>query len=943
MSERLFTSWVRRGAAAGITEPDPASGGWPGPATFQPSLVLTRDGAPQPAVPGPPLPLLGPGAVTGLNPKAVVRTDPAAGATGVEDNYLVQIEFSRADLPWMFSPATPNAANRLRPWLVLIVVDASVVQLQPGTPLPRISVHDSDLPDLDDSWGWAHAQVTVDDPADAAAELAPASGTSAISRLLCPRKLQPDTAYLACVVPATLPGVQAGLGLPLNAGPAIAQAWNAGSGQDVLLPVYYSWSFSTGDDGDFKSLVGRLSGVRPTDLSGFGTRTVDMSSPWQAGTQLPAGTTVGLGGALGIGLDVPLPEEIQGTFEDRLTTLLDFPSDLQPANAAADPTLSAVAPPIYGGRHAGVTSLVPPAPAAPVPSGWLQTLNLDPRRRMAAAFGTRYVQENQEFLMNQAWSQLGAVQEANRLQALAELASQVGDQMYQRHLAPLAQTPLGPSPMLALVSPARTRLLPAGHTQTLRAITDATPVPDGAATVAYRRFTRPLGPVGKRLYNVAPADAAQIAAADGQQPIFQQSTVIATGLTGLLTIPPPLQDGLGQLAMAPPAPTTQDPTAWLVSRGWQAIAAIEQAMPPPGPVSLIIPVINSKLAGNNVVPKQALAPQGIAPGAPVHRVFSPPRVQITTQAATVLYTAVAHGLLPSTGILNRFQARVQVPTGLAPKGPVMACPQFTAPIAMALMGTHTDWLLPGLGNFPDNRVSLLKADSAFVEAFLVGANHEMNRELLWREYPTDQRGTPFQYFWPRPDRNPDIQPITNWPLTTSLGSNSVQNAVDQATLIVLLARGELLHRYPRMIVYAVPGMPGADGVTVTLNAGGTWTPPQFALRLDERTTAFAYQLDQAAISGKPGYYFVFSEPVTGPRFNFDEPSASPPQQWTDLDWSHVPQARGFAIAGASLPTPPQEGSTAAWNKDAADIARIAFARPYRVGFHADELLAVPAQ
>jgi hypothetical protein len=942
MSERLFTSWVRRGAAAGITEADPASGGWSGPATFQPSLVLTRDGAPQPAVPGPQLPLLGPGAVTGLNPKAVARTDPAAGATGVEDNYLVQIEFSRADLPWMFSPAMPNAANRLRPWLVLIVVDASAVQLQPGTPLPRISVHDSDLPNLDDSWGWAHAQVTVDNLANAAAELTPASGTSAISRLLCPRKLQPDTAYLACVVPATLPGVQAGLGLPLSAGPAIAQAWNAGSGNDVVLPVYYSWSFSTGDDGDFKSLVGRLRGVRPTDLSGFGTRTVDMSSPWQAGAQLPAGTTVGLGGALGMGIDAPLPDAIQGTFEDRMTTLLDFPSQLQPATATADPTLTAVAPPIYGGRHAGVTSLDPPAPEAPVPVGWLQTLNLDPRRRIAAAFGTRYVQENQEFLMDQAWSQLGAVQEANRLQALAELASQVGDRMHQRHIAPLGQTPLGPSPMISITAPARTRLLPAGRTQTLAAITDATPVPDGAATVAFRRFTRPLGPVGKRVYNIVPANAAQIDAADGQQPVFQQSSVLASGLTGSLTIPPPLEDGLGQLAQAPPAPTAQDPTAWLVSRGWQAIATIEQAIPPPGPVSLLIPVINSKLAGNNVKPKQALAPQALAPGTPVRRVFSPPRVQITTQAVSILITLVTQGLQPSIGILKRFQARVQVPPGLAPKGPVMAGPQFTAPIAMALMNGHTDWLLPGLGNFPDNRVSLLKSDPAFVEAFLAGANHEMNRELLWREYPTDQRGTPFRYFWPRPDRNPDIPPITNWLLTTPLGGNGLQNGVDQASMIVLLVRGELLHRYPRMIVHAVPGMFEADGVTVTLNAAGAWTPPQFALRLDERTTAFAYPLDQATISGKPGYYFVFSEPMTGPRFNFDEPSASPPQQWTDLDWSRVPQSRGFAIAGASLATPPDEASTAVWNKDAADIARVAFARPYRVGFHADELLAVPA-
>ena len=39
-------------------------------------------------------------------------------------------------------------------------------------------------------------------------------------------------------------------------------------------------------------------------------------------------------------------------------------------------------------------------------------------------------------------------------------------------------------------------------------------------------------------------------------------------------------------------------------------------------------------------------------------------------------------------------------------------------------------------------------NAAFVEALLVGLNQEFNRELLWREYPTDQAGTPFARFWP---------------------------------------------------------------------------------------------------------------------------------------------------------------------------------------------------
>ena len=322
----------------------------------------------------------------------------------------------------------------------------------------------------------------------------------------------------------------------------------------MLFCRSYSWQFSTGDDGDFKSLVGRLQGVSPTSLTGFGIRTVDISNPWQQGAQLDPGTTFGLEGALGVtgGVDQPLTGPDQTTFETRLTTILNFPADLQSANAAVDPSLSAVAPPIYGGRHAGAIRV-------PTTAGWLQSLNLDPRRRIAAAFGTQFVQENQEFLMAQAWNQLGAVQDANRLQALAELAGEVGDRMHQRHIATLDFSTLA-----SVAAPARTRVLltqPAGPALTLQATTAASPVPAGASTVAYRRFSRPLGPLGKRVF------------------VNTQSAVIATGLIGNIKIAPALQDGLVSLTPAPAPPTTTDPAANLASRGWQAISAIEKTIP----------------------------------------------------------------------------------------------------------------------------------------------------------------------------------------------------------------------------------------------------------------------------------------------------------------------------------------------------------------------------
>jgi hypothetical protein len=309
--------------------------------------------------------------------------------------------------------------------------------------------------------------------------------------------------------------------------------------------------------------------------------------------------------------------------------------------------------------------------------------------------------------------------------------------------------------------------------------------------------------------------------------------------------------------------------------------------------------------------------------------------------------ALTAALSPGERVFRRLGGRVRIPPDLGggdPSAPVMACPQFTAPLALALLQDHPDWLIPGLANFPDDRVTLLQANGAFVEAFLAGANHEMNREMLWRGYPTDQRGTPFRRFWPRPDGNPDIPPITAWPAATPLGRNGAALGQDLEAMLVLLVRGEVLRRYPRTIAYAAPGII-TDG-KLGLNTGVDWTPPLFLLPLDGKTTAFAYPLAAGDVrsdipNGKAGSYFVFSEPVTGPRFKFAASAPSPPQVWNDVDWGSVPTSRGFAVAGVDLAPPPQENGpdSARWNRDAADMARIAFARPFRIAYHADELLA----
>lgn len=99
---------------------------------------------------------------------------------------------------------------------------------------------------------------------------------NACSRLICPRRLQPDTAYEAFLVPAFETGRLAGLGLDPRVSPgALYSSWGPpypnrpSAGQ---LPYYHRWSFSTGTTGDFEFLVRLLQPQRPDPGSG--------AAPW---------------------------------------------------------------------------------------------------------------------------------------------------------------------------------------------------------------------------------------------------------------------------------------------------------------------------------------------------------------------------------------------------------------------------------------------------------------------------------------------------------------------------------------------------------------------------------------------------------------------------------------------------------------------------------------
>ena len=105
-------------------------------------------------------------------------------------------------------------------------------------------------------------------------------------------------------------------------------------------------------------------------------------------------------------------------------------------------------------------------------------------------------------------------------------------------------------------------------------------------------------------------------------------------------------------------------------------------------------------------------------------------------------------------------------------GEVMAYPGIDNPMYEPLRDLSDEYLLPNLNLIPHNTITLLETNQPFIEAYMVGLNHEFARELLWREYPTDQRGSYFRQFWDVSGARPDPGRRESRPRSRSATSRS---------------------------------------------------------------------------------------------------------------------------------------------------------------------------
>jgi len=158
-------------------------------------------------------------------------------------------------------------------------------------------------------------------------------------------------------------------------------------------------------------------------------------------------------------------------------------------------------------------------------------------------------------------------------------------------------------------------------------------------------------------------------------------------------------------------------------------------------------------------------------------------------------------------------------------------------------------------------------------------NTEMGKELLWREYPTDQRGSYFQKFWDsettgediEKDNFFDIEPLHTW--TGNLGSNHKLSKTD---LLIFVIKGKLMKQYPATQVYLLQGAKNPKTKKLVFNGNATeankgiFRPVmQAALTEDILLVGFKPNMDYKILTGDPGYFLTFEEDLQNLSFNVE--------------------------------------------------------------------------
>lgn len=1017
-----------------------------------------------------PVALYGPGDIIGIESRAIIKAEPRNWITNFEPNYLPYIEFYDEDFPWRYTPAAPNTgAGRLRPWIMLVVLEEREFKNGKNIakrPLPYIDVSNTSniFPSKDQLWAWAHVHINEDivkledhiKNEDLSSVLPRFKDTLeknpdlAYSRIVCPRKLAPNTPYHAFLIPVFESGRLAGLGMDptavFSAVPglyATYSAWDSYAEKPELAnyPYYYRWYFRTGTMGDFEYLV-RLLEPKPAD-SRVGRRDMDVQNPGLniSGIDGKLGGILKLGGALQIPfktmakedktevlkyenwdrldqlealseaakdvlLDKDTVEKLEQDepheFQKDLSSFINLADDysikeateanqdsalseaIEASTEENDPDDPLITPPLCGRWHAMVQRLLHERDGSEITTSenWIHELNLDPRWRVTAGFGTKVVQAKQEEYMDAAWNQVGDILEANQRIRWGQLAREASRVFFNKHIIAMSQK--SAEKALLLTTPVHKRILAQGVTVHHHVNTSL--VPHAAISAPMRRIVRPRSRVMRSLRFEGKVQPDNLVERINKKAVYPARPKEVPKTVPTLEN---ISDGLKPASVPGFILNLLSKYPWLQFLALLLAVVLLVIMLVFSASGLSYSIFGVLIAGSiylfrrlrkwtkqvqdaESVLEEKQTPEAVdkLPRSPDFRItslseaFTPSRgttdsqeaerfkkalrdcyefVQLSGKAGTVpefkelntelMVDEVIKSINPDLTIPRLVLNNVLIPARILKVmgeefKEAMVYPEIDIPMYKPLTDISADLFLPNINYIEQNSILLLETNQKFIESYMAGLNHEFARELLWREYPTDQRGSHFRQFWDasgclvpgEPDegalkeRLRDIPQLHRWSKFSNLGDHDHREEQgDKEEEAVLVIRGELLKKYPTAVIYAHKAEWQRKGENGPID---NTLPRRFAELTDEEKKdpppdkvktplyeakvepdiyffGFNITIDEAkGDSGgnpndRPGWFFVIKERPGEPRFGLDIDQSDEIYVWNDLAWKDV--------------------------------------------------------
>jgi hypothetical protein len=962
----------------------------------------------------------GPGDIVGFDGGYITRKDPEPNVGVFEPNYFPSVEFAVPDFPWRYTAMGVDdgkIGGSLTPWLTLIVLagegDIEIEKIwnaENGLP-GRIQVSISKLPDLTSSWRWAHVQVTDIQETDGGEfngenfkknipDILNKTPERVVSRLLCPRRLNPRTKYHAFIVPTFELGRRSGIGdRSENSCDASILAWDKNSDDPIILPFYQDWEFTTSTTGDFEQLVRLLEG---RNLQGIGKRPVDCSNPgfniksieWIDKNRVRQQNILELEGALK-SLDTEFTPWGKDAgqygspplYQQNLASLL---------NSAREKT--EVFPPLYGQWQANRNQVSPTA------DDWFDVLNLDPRHRIAAGFGAKVIQQNHEELLVSTWDQLGAIADANEKLRHAQLGVAVSGKMMQR------LNYLTDEDFLKTTAPVFDKILfqDAGSKtgsrspktkRTIRDFLESGPIPRAAFEPTFHRIARKRGPIRtlqgrgakkdkpgmlKRLYERNNPETAEcpiriagihprisgaaslrdISESSGKVPrneekgsenylqrLYKRLANLFPGKPGTninLKNPTnitPVSTGLRQ-----PEPATIQ--YFEENNIINAIGELKQQ-----DFDRLMPDLknNEDLFGLTCKILEALTPLSDTSRGRDTKIAQSPVIPANTYFLSLRESIIAD-LDPATTIKRRVESELKldknnkVPETL---DSLIDSPKFPHPMYESLRAISQELVLPGIEKIPQNSVGVLVENRRFIESYMAGLNEFASRLFLWNEVPADLQDTYFQQFWKVEGLNipqqeiingsyNDIKPLEDWN-DRKLGENGLDQRDNDQNLILII-RGELIRKYSNPSIYAIDGVEeGGKLVPALSNFLQDKTKakkPSYPILNGEFPPDMVFVgFPFGETEARKKMFFVIEERVSHTRFGLDEigTKENTGKNWDNLNWGNFKIEPNNYINNAT-PEGDDIPSDQSWGKSSASIAKIAFQKPIRMFILASKLL-----